>query len=403
MPCPAVLPGDQFLARALAHVDCQAQEIGSYGFQALASPGAPATLALTGLLTLFIALWGFRLMFGALPTARDAVSGVLKVGIVLTLALSWPAYRTLVYDVVLKGPAEIAATIVPPTLPAGSTGFANRLQNLDRGIVALTVSGSGRDVTDRRAPADPVQGYRGVALQDESGFAYGRIAFLIGVIAPLALMRLAAGLLLALGPLMAILLLFDATRGLFVGWIRGLVATMLGSLGITIVLAAQLAVLEPWLIQALNLRASRIPTPSAPTELLAMTGAFALVALGMLALLGWVAFHAGWARIALARAAFEERSPRRDTPAAAEPMPLRAADPPPSRAFAVAESVDNLLRREDIRRERSSGMMASPSTVPAGTSSGGDVPLRSATPLGESWRRTTPRTSASARRRDSAR
>ena len=37
-----------------------------------------------------------------------------------------------------------------------------------------------------------------------------------------------AGLLLALGPLFAIFLLFEGTRGLFEGWVRGLAGAALG-------------------------------------------------------------------------------------------------------------------------------------------------------------------------------
>ena len=38
--CPAVLNGGQFLVQTLAHLDCQAQTLGSFGFQSLPAPGA---------------------------------------------------------------------------------------------------------------------------------------------------------------------------------------------------------------------------------------------------------------------------------------------------------------------------------------------------------------------------
>ena len=86
MACPSVTTGSRFLVETLSHLDCQAQTIGSFGFQALAAPGSPASLALAGLLTLFIALFGIRMLFGSGVEPRDAVTAVLKVAIVLTLA-----------------------------------------------------------------------------------------------------------------------------------------------------------------------------------------------------------------------------------------------------------------------------------------------------------------------------
>src|SRR5688572_4438513 len=123
MACPSVSTGSGFLVETLNHLDCQAQTIGSFGFQALAAAGSPASLALTGLLTLFIALFGIRLLFGSGVEPRDAVNAVLKVAIVITLAASWPAFRTLAYDMVLKGPAEVAASISPSSLPESRAGF----------------------------------------------------------------------------------------------------------------------------------------------------------------------------------------------------------------------------------------------------------------------------------------
>ena len=109
MACTPVITGEAFLERTLAHIDCQAQLIGSYGYQALGQPGSAASTLVVSLLTLFIAFFGIRLLFGPPPGARDLVFDVLKVGIVLTLAFSWPAFRTVVYDLTLKGPAEVAS------------------------------------------------------------------------------------------------------------------------------------------------------------------------------------------------------------------------------------------------------------------------------------------------------
>ena len=94
MACPAIITGDQFLSRTLAHIDCQAQLLGSYGYAALGEPGGAASTFMAGMLTLFVALYGVRLLFGPTPGARDVVLDAVKVGIVLALAFSWPIFRT---------------------------------------------------------------------------------------------------------------------------------------------------------------------------------------------------------------------------------------------------------------------------------------------------------------------
>ena len=71
MNCPAILTGDQFLTRVLGHIDCQAAFLGSYGWQALGQPSSVTATIMTGLLTLFVALFGVRLLFGPAPGARD--------------------------------------------------------------------------------------------------------------------------------------------------------------------------------------------------------------------------------------------------------------------------------------------------------------------------------------------
>ena len=215
------------------------------------------------------------------------------------------------------------------------------------------------------------------------------------------MIRLAAGLLLALAPLAAGLLLFEASRGLFAGWLRGLVLTMLGSLGVTIVLAAELAVLEPWLADALRIRAQRYAAPSVPTELLAMTLAFAATSLGMLFVLARVAFHRGWPSLVLPTS-WERSSDARRQPALQSHTANAAFENPPSRAYTIAEAVRTNLRREELAGARGTGAWVDRASAGEGTSTGpapDSMQERSAA-LGSSWRRTSRRVSVAGRRRD---
>lgn len=374
MSCGAIQTGNHFLGAVLSHVDCQAQAIGAYGYGALADPGSPVAALLLAALTLFIALFGYRLMFGEAPAGRDLVGDVIKIGIVLTLATSWPAWRALAYDTVLSAPVQLAGTIGgASSLPGSRDGLTQRLDNADQGIVALTAFGTGRLTGGVVGSTDLGDSTRGIALADQSGFGWGRVAFLAGTIRPLAVVRLSAGILLALAPLMAALLLFAGTRDIFFGWLR----------------------------DALGQREAGVLTPAAPTELLVLALAFAAVAWGALGLVVRVMFFAmpGWQRLAAQLADGSARSAR--SAFAAEPV-LAGVPSEPARAQRVVDAVAQMMRREERLSERShqhgSGAFAGAATSAAANSA---APPQSEA-LGSSYRRTHRRTSAAATKRDIA-
>jgi type IV secretion system protein VirB6 len=400
MACPAIVTGEVFLTRVIAHVDCQAQVIGTYGYQALAQQGSPAGVVATVLLTVFVALFGLRLMFGPAPGMRDAVLDVLKIGIVLTLAFSWPAFRVLVYDVVVDAPAELASFIVNP-LGDESRPLVGRLQAIDNGIVQLIDAGTGRSSGAPLGNASSGATFAGSALQEDAAFGWSRLLFLGSTIGTVGLLRLFAGLLLALSPLVAGLLLFEASRGLFAGWLRGLVLAMLGTLGASVVLSVQASVLEPWLTDALRVRALGYATPSTPLELFAISLAFAVLQLAMIAALSKVAFHKGWPSLP-GVAMPEFPLGRAPLPQPALVLPSEAV--PAGRAQRIADSVESLIQREERRDMQRQ-------TIPAVSRLRGDIaasdgerPTPGPPPpgerLGDSFRRTDPRTSRVARNRD---
>lgn len=398
MACPSVLTGNEFLVRALSHLDCQAQTLGSFGFQSLAAPGSPAAVVLTALLTLFVALYGIRLLFGPGEEARDLVAAVLKVGIVLTIAVSWPAWRVVAYDTVLYGPAEVAASIMPSTLPNPRSDFPERLQGIDTGIAAFTVTGTGRqtgDVTDLNL----ANSFRSIALADETGLGWSRTIFLATTIGSLAALRIAGGLLLALAPLFAALLLFDLTRGLFAGWLRGLALVALGSLGLTILLAAQVAILEPWLADVLNRRTLGYGTPTAPTELLALVIAFSIAIVGLTFFLAKVAFQNAWIvhRPALVKMTADAASRESALLAAGRATEI----PVHSRAVAISESVATSMRRDEAQAaggDHSHRLVIDRGIGP--TPRGGETPALPPAPLGSGYRRNMQRGGRSQQRRD---
>jgi type IV secretion system protein VirB6 len=346
MACPSVTTGNRFLSEAIAHVECQAQAIGAYGYGALANPGSGVSIALTGLLTIFIAIFGYRLMLGEEMRARGLVGDMLKLGIVLTLATSWPAWRTLGYDVAMKAPGELAGAIAGASrLPGSGNDLVSRMQAADDAIVILTVYGTGRTMGGAVRSDTIGDRLEGIAVTDREGLADGRMAYLAGILAPFALVRLGAGFLLALAPLMAGLLLFAGTRDLFFGWLRGLGSLALGSAALSVLQGVQLAILEPWLRDALALRSAQVLTPSAPTELSVITSVFMMVSFALLFVIAKIFFFGGmgvsgvWQHIQIARDR-NASSPRAASFADGE----RNAQP---RALLIAESVSQVLRREE--------------------------------------------------------
>lgn len=405
MACQSVLTGQRFVAQMLGHIDCQAQAIGAYGYGALADPGSALSIALTALLTVFVAIFGLRLLSGEPMGGRDLLGDVLRLGIVLILATSWPAWRTLGYDLVMRGPGEAASMISNASdVPGGQGNLIARLQAVDDGIVLLTVYGTGRNTGGVNRSDTIGDSFRGIALADQEGLANGRIAFLAGVIGPLGIVRLGAGLLLALAPLMAGLLLFAGTRDLFFGWLRGLGTVAMGALALTLVMGVELAVLEPWLRDALAQRDGQILTPSAPTELFVMTLAFALVSFGVLALITRIVFFGGFGLPRL----LARLQPAALYQGAAHPglAATGSTREPPSRAYIVADAVAQTVRREE--RSSQPGRIIQQSAAPrdaaaaAGPSSGGDY--LSQRPLGSSFRQSDARryhrTSAAQGKRD---
>lgn len=421
--CPPFLPDGEYLRRMMDIVDCQAQAIGEGGYRALAMPGSPVSLILAGVLTIFVAVIGYRALLGDAPNARDGIIAVVKIGIVLALATSWPAFRTLVYDVTFRAPAELAASIGRPAgLPGSDGGLAARLQGVDNLIFELTVIGTGRppntDVivgpTATLTPEQQQQELRRIdQLQqrprwdpqaDARALGQARTLYLAGTLGAYGSVRLIAGLLLALGPLFALFLLFDATRGLFEGWVRGLAGTALGALATAIVLGVQLAMMETWLATVVTTRRAFVSTPTVPIELLVTTLVFALILLAALIASARVAY--GF-RMPQALRALPQRlaevirtSSVQPAFAAARTPEAGAAAEERSRAFAIADAV-----AASQRRERSAPIPEPTRLAPA---AGGETIRRElvqdgapATRLGQgARRRTRGRVSATAIRRD---
>lgn len=411
--CPTLGSGQPFLSTVLRHLDCQAQTLGSFGYQALANQGSAISTALTALLTIFVALFGIRLLLGHIPDLQDGVVAVVKIGAVLLLATSWPAYRTLIYDLAVVGPGELMAAIGQPSgIPGADGSQINRLQAADEAITTLVGLGTGRnDLLSIRSSSDGGQqaGAKEPIL-DDFALSAGRALFAGGVIGGFGVVYLGIGVLLALAPFFAGFLLFAATRGIFIGWLRSLLALMLAGVVVRLTFGVQLALLEPWLADVLSQRLSRIITPQAPTELLVLALAFDIVVAGAFLVIGRLAFTldlpVAWRRYTRAEAA---PLTQRDLVAARSNMSVvergSGSDFVSSqRAHAVADALSTAGRREASGSVTTTRAGSGVLTMGSGTLARNAVHSSSGTTAaGTSQRRTARRRSQSAARRDSGR
>lgn len=358
--CDTIPTPESFAPSVLRFLDCQAQVIGAQGYGALATPGSTASVMLTGMITLLIAFLGYRMLLGHAPTIREGVLTFVKIGLVLVLATSWPAYQILVYDIILRSPAELAATIGgAASLPGSGGGLVQRIDGIDQALAILAIEGVGPAPlganglpTTPSVPPAPFIGFDNFAL----GFA--RVIFLVSTIASFAVVRIVAGLLLALAPLFAAFLLFDGTRGLFAGWLKALLGTALGSLAIAITLGVALAFLEPWLATLLIRRGGGLDIIGAPAQLLAATTIFAIALAAVMFIVGRVALSLhipAWMQAASIRAA-EGSAARVET--ARQPAASHAPIESRSRAAAIADAVAINQRRETVAADAGSGSRA---------------------------------------------
>lgn len=396
--CALTPAPDRFASGLMQYLDCQASSLGSQGFMAMAAPGSSVSLLLSALLTIFIALIGYRLLFGETLNVRDGVLAFVKVGIVLAFATSWPAYRTIVFDVVLRAPAEMAGEIGRPAgLPGATGGLTTRMDAVDRSFRILAIYGAG---VPTRQQVEEANGVAPPLFGNFDAFALGaaRVIFLVGGLGAFALTRIAAGLLLALGPLFIAFLLFSATRGLAEGWIRGLAATTLGSAAIAIALGIELALLDPWLSGLASQRAGRLAIPGVPAAMLATSIIFALAISGLVALAGRIAFGLQLpAPQSLAAMLPGMGSGTVGARIVTSPPRIDAAENR-SRAMAVADSIVSAQRRDERAFSGASRVQTTAGSLVRNANLGA---TSAGTPIGRSFRRRNARrVSAGAAMRD---
>ncbi|MCK0099903.1 type IV secretion system protein [Qipengyuania sp. S6317L1] len=201
------------VAGALTAVDCIASEVSEQAFSRLFGSDGQLGIALTVVLTLYIAFFGISLLLGRSNlSVRALLPKMVTVGLVLTFATSFAAFSTIFYNLFVTAPDFLAGVLT------ASDGSATATFALKLDIVFLAIQEASTGIEDISAFSPPGMMWIGAML------------LLIGTVGLLVTARIGLALLLAVGPIFVVLALFNGTRGLFVGWLKGLVMLALAPL-----------------------------------------------------------------------------------------------------------------------------------------------------------------------------
>ncbi len=272
-------------------VDCNVQTLVQTGYGTIFAPSGVFAGVLTVLLTLYVALIGYQLLLGRSQlNITDYALTAVKLGAVVALATQWGTYQTVVYQALFFGPQQVA-NVVLHAFRANGNGFSGDVfDGLQRAFTDLTAFSP---ATPPGVPATPVTGGPVAAgagqlstLLTKGGFdslllLASAVILLLSSLGVLLAAKIVLGILLALGPIFIAMLLFDATRGLFEGWLRTSVAFALAPIIVTLMLGVALTLLEPWLEQVETMRDSNTYIPGVAFGVLILVMVFAAVALGL--------------------------------------------------------------------------------------------------------------------------
>ncbi|MBA4043861.1 MAG: type VI secretion protein [Erythrobacter sp.] len=202
------------VSAALTAVDCIASGVSEQAFNRLFGSEGQLTFALTLMLVLYVSFFAISLMLGRSNLGvRALLPKVITLGLVMGFATSFVAFSTIFYNIFIGGPDQIAGILTGTRDESATTVFAQKLD-----VVFLAVQQASGDTKDISAFSPPGMMWLGAML------------LLLGTVGLLVTARIALALLLAVGPIFVVLALFNGTRGLFTGWLKGLTMMALAPL-----------------------------------------------------------------------------------------------------------------------------------------------------------------------------
>ncbi|MDB5481995.1 MAG: hypothetical protein JWO83_3048 [Caulobacteraceae bacterium] len=264
----------------LASVGCNSQRLSLDAYAALTAPGSFLPTALTTCLTIYVALLGYGLLTGSprLKLAHVSQTG-LKIGAVVALTLNWSVFQTLVFNVAAEAPFEVGQIFTQAAAAGGSDQAGDdpltRLEAFHQELVDSARS----LIQPAAAPGAPAPSANAVGAGPQPPAAEALLwmatTLIVCSVGLIALAMVAQAILVALGPAFMLFFLFDATRGLFVGWIRALAAAIIAPITSWGGLMICLATLEPWASRLARERAAHAIKVDTVSTLVTLVTTFA--------------------------------------------------------------------------------------------------------------------------------
>ena len=201
------------IAASLHGVDCLASDMTQAAFGRMFGSGGALVPALTVLLTIYVALFAYALITGRTRVGiRALMPRLVTLGLVLTFATSWLAYQGVVWNLATGAPDEIAS-VMTGTKDSATDLFAEKIEIVFGAIEDAIGQQQQNDAKPDQATAFSPQGLLWI----------GATLLLLGTLGVLVTARIALAVLVAVGPVFVVMALFPGTRGLFAGWVKGLV------------------------------------------------------------------------------------------------------------------------------------------------------------------------------------
>lgn len=223
------------VAASLQGVDCAAGAMAQAAFGRLFGTDGALMPALTILMTLYVAFFAFSLITGRSTLGISALTPrMVTLGLVLTFATSWIAFQSVVWNLFVGAPDYLATLLVGSDGGSSTQVFAQKIDTVMAALIEAAGPASSEAATSTFSP--PGLLWLGATL------------LLLGTAGLLATCKIALSVLLALGPVFIVMAMFKGTRGLFTGWLKGLVmlglAPMFAVLGGSLMLELAVPVLS---------------------------------------------------------------------------------------------------------------------------------------------------------------